>query len=229
MANLERIWAAATRVFAAEGLAATLADVAREAHVGVATVYRRFANKDDLILALFTERFAELIQFARTASEMPDPWVGFVSYFEETNRRLALDKGLRQLTMGGFTQSVGWARSGTPDHLARLLSEAGTEMIVYHTRLVRRAQDAGALRPDIEPSDMLLLTMAIQSTLDIGNGSHPEQSRRLLGLMLGGLSIRPYPNALPVPALSDEELTDLQVFRPFRVSGTSGDGIPLPR
>jgi AcrR family transcriptional regulator len=215
-ANRERIWVAATRVFATQGLTATLADVAREAGVGVGTVYRRFANKDDLILELFTQRFAELIELAREASEGPDPWVAFVDYFEETNRRLALDKGLRELTMGGMTQSVGWARGSTPDRLTRLLADAALEMSVHHTRLVRRAQEVGALRSDIEPTDMLLLTMAVQSTLGLGNGSHPEQSRRILAVMLSGLSTSPEPARLPVPALSDADIDELELFRPFQ-------------
>jgi AcrR family transcriptional regulator len=221
-ANRERIWVAATRVFASQGLTATLADVAREAGVGVGTVYRRFANKDDLILELFTHRFTELIALAREASEAPDPWVAFVDYFEETNRRLALDKGLRQLTMGGLTQSVGWARGSTPDRLTRLLADSALEMTVHHTRLVRRAQEVGALRSDIEPTDMLLLTMAIQSTLGLGNGSHPEQSRRILAVMLSGLSTSPDPAELPVPALSDSDIDELELFRSFQRTDEGG-------
>ena len=222
-ANRERIWTAATHVFATQGLAATLADVAREAGVGVGTVYRRFANKDDLILELFTHRFTELIELAREASEAPDPWVAFVDYFEETNRRLALDKGLRQLTMGGLTQAVGWARGSTPDRLTALLADAALQMSVHHTRLVRRAQEVGALRADIEPTDMLLLTMAIQSTLGLANGSHPEQSRRILAVMLSGLSTSPAPVELPVPALSDSDIDELELFRPFQ-RPDEGDG-----
>jgi AcrR family transcriptional regulator len=210
------VWAAATRVFAAQGLEATLADVAKEAGVGVATVYRRFANKDDLILELFSARFAELIELARAASEGEDPWGSFVDYFEETNRRLAADRGLRQLTLGGLTGSVGWARGTTPDRLEGLLADAAAQMAVHHTRLVRRAQEAGALRVDIEPTDMMLLTMAIQSTLNLGNGSRPEQSQRILGVMLSGLSTSRERPDLPVPALTEADVAELQLFRPPR-------------
>jgi AcrR family transcriptional regulator len=220
-ANGERIWAAATRVFAADGLAATLADVANEAGVGVATVYRRFANKDELILELFAQRFAESIELARMASVAADPWSAFVDYFEETNHRLAGDRGLRQLTMGGFTQSVGWARGGTPDKLTRLLADAAAQMAVHHTRLVRRAQAVGALRSDIEPTDMLLLTMAVQSTLDLGDGHRTEQSRRVLAVVLSGLSTLPERIELPVPALSAADLDELLFLRPAQPSETA--------
>src|SRR5690349_13586287 len=47
--NLRRILDAAKEVFATHGLAVTMDDVAHHAGVGVGTVYRRFANKDELI------------------------------------------------------------------------------------------------------------------------------------------------------------------------------------
>ena len=49
----ERVLAAAREVFAEQGLSATLADVAGRAGVGVASVYRRFANKDDGLAGVF--------------------------------------------------------------------------------------------------------------------------------------------------------------------------------
>lgn len=213
--TLERIEAAAHRVFAAGGLEATLADVAREAGVGVATVYRRFASKDELILDLFSFRFTELIELAREASEAEDPWIAFVDYFEETNRFLAADKGLRQLTLGSLTKSIGWARGTTPDRLESLLATAASQMAVHHSLLVRRAQEVGALRDDIEPTDMLLLTIAIQSTLDLANGSHPEQAQRFLRILLDGLSTMPLRSHLPVPALSDSDISALGLFGPM--------------
>lgn len=71
-ANLERILNSAREVFAAQGLDATLADVAKHAGVGVGTVYRRFASKDELIQALFDTRCSEIETIAATAREMPD-------------------------------------------------------------------------------------------------------------------------------------------------------------
>ena len=63
----------------------------------VATVYRRFANKDELILALFADRFAYWEQQARRAAESDDVWAGFVHYFEESTEALVRDRGFRNV------------------------------------------------------------------------------------------------------------------------------------
>ena len=76
--NRERILDAARELFAARGLAVTLDDVARHAGVGVGTVYRRFANREALIDALFDDKLAKILETARAASAHPDQWDGFV-------------------------------------------------------------------------------------------------------------------------------------------------------
>ena len=51
--NRERLLAAASELFAERGLNVTLNDIAHHAGVGVGTAYRRFANKEEVIDALF--------------------------------------------------------------------------------------------------------------------------------------------------------------------------------
>jgi len=204
----ERILAAAGEVFAAHGLTATLADVAARAGVGVATLYRRFANKDELIVELFTERFAEWERLAREAADAEDPWDGFVGYFEASTEALVRDRGFRELVLGAYTASAGWSRGSGPERLNELFAASERSMKASHTRLVRRAQAAGELRADIEPSDMLVLTMSVQATLNLSAAAHrPDIYRRVLGIVLDGLRpARSEPTALPVAPLGDEDL-----------------------
>lgn len=204
----ERILAAAGEVFAAHGLTATLADVADRAGVGVATLYRRFANKDDLIIEVFAARFAEWERLAREAAEAEDPWDGFVRYFEASTEALVRDRGFRELILGAYTASAGWSRGSGPERLNQLFAASEQSMKASHTRLVRRAQEAGALRSDIEPSDMLVLTMSVQATLNLSAAAHrPDIYRRVLGIVLDGLRpTREGPTTLPVGALSDGDL-----------------------
>lgn len=54
--NRQRVVDAARDLFAQRGLEATLNDVAHHANVGVGTVYRRFATKQELLDAIFRER-----------------------------------------------------------------------------------------------------------------------------------------------------------------------------
>jgi AcrR family transcriptional regulator len=204
----QRILAAAGEVFADRGLDATLADVAAHAGVGVASVYRRFANKDELILELFAERFAHWERLAREAADAPDPWDGFVRYFEESTDALVRDRGFRELVLGAYTASAGWARGATPDRLYALFARTEAAMREHHTRLVRRSQAAGELRADIEPTDMLVLTMSVQATLNLAAAAtRPDIYRRVLAIVLDGLRpARQGPSPLPVGPLTDDDL-----------------------
>src|SRR5260370_33287670 len=72
--NRRRIIAAAREVFRDRGVGATLNDVARHAGVGVGTVYRRFADKEQLVDALFEDMIETVDRVTRAALEEPDAW-----------------------------------------------------------------------------------------------------------------------------------------------------------
>ena len=59
---------AARAVFAEHGLEAGVAEVAERAGVGVATIFRRFPTKDDLLAALLEARVREITELARKAA-----------------------------------------------------------------------------------------------------------------------------------------------------------------
>src|ERR1051325_5777449 len=80
--NRLRILDAAGERFAQRGLGVTLDDIARHAGVGVGTVYRRFADKELLIDALFEQRLEAMRATAERALAEPDPWNGLVLFFE---------------------------------------------------------------------------------------------------------------------------------------------------
>lgn len=205
--NLDRIVSAAAAVFARRGLSATLADVAKAAGVGVGTVYRRFANKDELIYEVYAERVHATEDLARAGSEDPDVWGGMVRFFEETIRDMAVDRGLRELTTGGFTESLGWARGTSPDRLVELLDENHRVMGVHLTALTDRAKAAGELRADFDPTDMMLLSLAVQSTIAFSGADRPQLYRRVLTFMLDGLRpARGGPTSVSEPPLTESEL-----------------------
>ncbi|MFW6186460.1 MAG: TetR/AcrR family transcriptional regulator, partial [Actinomycetota bacterium] len=82
--NRERLIAAGRELFAQRGLGATLNDVAHHAGVGVGTAYRRFANKEELIEAIWQQQVDELEAILRAALAAPDPWEGLVLYLERS-------------------------------------------------------------------------------------------------------------------------------------------------
>src|SRR5690349_22989967 len=95
--NRQRVLDAARDLFAQRGLEATLNDVAHHAGVGVGTVYRRFASKDELVEAIFEEGIDEVVCLAETALQQENSWDGFVWFIERQCELTATDRGLREM------------------------------------------------------------------------------------------------------------------------------------
>ena len=214
-ASERAVVAAARLVFAEQGLGATLAAVAEKAGVGVATVYRRFANKDDLIRVVYEPRLAAAHLALVDALNEPDAWSAFESYFRGSLHSVVEDKGFRELTLGAYSSTLGWSRRRRPDHLASSVTSTELSMRPLHVELVRRAQASGALRPDLDPSDMLVLTMAALSTAEFAAGAFPGLTDRVATIILDGL--RPERTAfttLPSSPLSDSALAAVRIGEP---------------
>ena len=84
--------------FAEEGFDVGMAEIARRAGVGNATVFRRFPTKDALYEAIVDEKIAELVAAATLAAELADPWDALVRYLETTAELQARDRGFFQAT-----------------------------------------------------------------------------------------------------------------------------------
>jgi AcrR family transcriptional regulator len=201
------VLAAAGLVFAEEGLRATLADVATRAGVGVATVYRRFANKDDLICVVYEPRLAAAHVALGDALDEPESWSAFERYFRETLRTVVEDKGFRELALGAYKGTLRWSRSGSSERLMESVASTEMRMRPLHVELVRRAQASGALRPDMDPSDMLVLTMAALSAAEFAGGAFPGLADRVATVILDGLR----PERAAVTALPSSPLTDADI------------------
>ncbi len=139
--NRQRIVAAARELFAVRGLEATLNDVAHHANVGVGTVYRRFATKEELLEAIFEDGIDQVACLAETGLQHKDSWDGFVWFVEQLCELTATDRGLCEMV---YSKAYGGYRV----ECARL------RLTPSITELVERARKDGHLRPDIEPSDM---------------------------------------------------------------------------
>jgi AcrR family transcriptional regulator len=207
----DRVVSVAAEVFAERGLGATLAEIAERAGVGVASVYRRFASKDDLISTVYEPRLFAAQAAVERALDNPDPWDAFEGYFRDSLRDVVEDKGFRELTVGVYARSIGWSRGGPPDRLLEVVGRVEQAMMPHHVNLVRRAQASGDLRDDLEPSDMLLLTMAALSTAEFAGGAFPGLPERVATVILDGLKPR-RDGATPLSAspVNDAELHALR-------------------
>jgi AcrR family transcriptional regulator len=192
--NRQRILAAAAEVFTERGLDVSLDEVARHAGVGVGTVYRRFADKEELVAALFTGRVDEVAAMARRALEMPDPWAGLVSFLAQLATVMSGDMGLRQMLMFAAygNDRVWYARQA----MAPLVGA-----------LVERAKASGQARADLTATDVPFIALMLSAAAEYARQSRPEIWRRYLTLLIDGMcSHRNGITPLPVPGLLADEM-----------------------
>ena len=172
--NRSRIIEAATAAFARRGLDVPLEEVADGAGVGIGTLYRRFAGRDELIGACFERRLAQYAKAAEDALAASDGWTGFAGYVERVCAMQAADRGLADV----MNRSLPNAKA-LEAHRSR-----GYELSV---RLIHRAQEEGTLRADLVAEDLALLFMANAGVVEVTSGAARDAWRRFVGIFLDGL------------------------------------------
>jgi AcrR family transcriptional regulator len=168
--NRERILDAAQQVFAEHGLDGSIAEIARRAGVGVATVYRRFPTRDDLIEGVFAQKLARCVSVMNEALADPDPWLGFRGCLEAICLMQAEDRGFSDLMIATVPRSI--RMQADHDRATSLMRE-----------IVDRARASGRLRPDFRAEDVPMLLLANQGVL----AAVPQRGdlwRRLVAYML---------------------------------------------
>ncbi|MGY5627510.1 TetR/AcrR family transcriptional regulator [Streptomyces sp. UC1A3] len=143
--NAARVLAAARRAVASAGLDVSYHEIAREAGVGVGTVYRRYPERDKLMAAVLSDILTELIATAHQGLDCDDAWEGFSLLFTGLALRTAQNAGLS----GSLDQYGGPA-----------VAQRRHELLDLARRVIERAQDQGRLRRDLAWQDVLRLTGA---------------------------------------------------------------------
>jgi AcrR family transcriptional regulator len=171
--NRAKVLVSARKLFAKQGLDAQIDEIARDAGVGVGTVYRHFPTKEDLLQALADERFVGLAQAADAALEAQDPGHGFVEFMTYSARVMAEDRGLSE----AMDQLPG---------LCRVAAER-VEMLRRTDEVLTRAQESGDIREDLVAEDIPALICglgrAVRSEVE-----RPTMSwERFLEIILAGL------------------------------------------
>ncbi|MFD9000831.1 TetR/AcrR family transcriptional regulator [Streptomyces sp. NPDC059582] len=211
--NLEHVLRAAREVFGELGYGAPMEDVARRARVGVGTVYRRFPSKDVLVRRIAEEETSRLTDQARTALGQEDePWSA-LSRFLRTSvasgaGRLLPPQVLRVGVADEHADSGVLDETRVPPQRTqqgggelRLVPEDGAAGVMDDDtgaaallevvgQLVDRARAAGALRPDVSVSDVLLVIATAAPSLPDA-AQQAAASARLLDILLEGLRSRP--------------------------------------
>lgn len=191
--NRDAIIAAARQVFCDHGLEAPLEEIARRAQVGIATLYRRFPSRVELLDAVLADNLQAHIAVAEQALATDDPWDGFAFYLEQSCRLQAEDRGLNDVMGMRFPR-------------ATAVEAAKTRLFELVGQVVDRAQQSGQLRADLTPEDLAFLNWANTRILPaVRAAGAPEAWRRHLGLLLDGFRAdRAHP--LPQPPLSPHQV-----------------------
>ncbi|MEV6770155.1 helix-turn-helix domain-containing protein [Nocardia sp. NPDC051030] len=192
--NQQRIIAAARELFADRGLEVTLDDVAERAGVGVGTVYRRFANKQELILEVFDQMVTELAQAVDTALHHSDPWQGLVDLFEYSCKHMAGNRGFGEVVLEMH------------DSMERFVCmrdriRPGMQAVI------NRAKDVGALHTDIEAGDFFAMVNMVDAVAGFARPVNPDVWRRYMTVILNGVrgdGVARMP--LTQPALTEDEV-----------------------
>ena len=171
--NRERIIAAARTVFAERGVEAQMDDVAREAGVGVGTVYRHFPHKEALLGELVAQKFRAFGDNAERALAVEDPWEAFAGLLRANAELCVRDVGMQE------------ALARTPEAW-RLADAEFQRLDALANQLVARAQAAGVLRPDFAVAEIPMLMSGLYTTMAVLGlrlapppRDHPRRAARL--------------------------------------------------
>jgi AcrR family transcriptional regulator len=170
--NREKVLKAAQDAFAASGYGVPLDEIAARAGVGPGTVYRHFPSKEELFEAVVTARLRDLIDDARSRSTDTDPGRAFFGF------------------LGRFRQEAA-AKRDLPDAIA-VDGSLQDDLFAALDVLLRRAQQTGAVRPEITTPDIIILLKGLlRSINDAPPGAAPALADRLLTVVTDGLRAHP--------------------------------------
>jgi AcrR family transcriptional regulator len=171
--NRDRLLAVAARAFAQDGPDVTLDAIAKEAGVGIGTLYRHFPTREALVEATYRNELARLCDAADDllarwpADQATRQWMDrFIDYM--TTKRGMADALRVVVACGGdpFSESLG-----------RLLGAI--------TTLLAAGAAAGVMRADVQPGDVLASLSGV--SLTAGEPAQREQASRMLDLLMDGL------------------------------------------
>jgi AcrR family transcriptional regulator len=171
--NYERLIEAARKVFADQGGGASLEAIAKQAGVGVGTLYRHFPKRIDVVEAVYRDDVDVLVGTADRGLADLDPWLALEGWL-----RAYVEYGRAKRT---FLNELHEAFEKNPD----LKSASRERIFAACDRVLERAQDAGEARTDIDGTDLMQLV----SPMCMNGSLTSDQGERLLAMVLDGLRV----------------------------------------
>jgi AcrR family transcriptional regulator len=172
--NYDKILAAAREAFAEGGESTALEEIARRAGVGIGTLYRHFPTRQALLETLYVNEVEEVCRSAERL-DGTDPWNALNAWFERLIGYLATKRALAHELLNYLDQD------------AALFQDCRTSLFAAGEPLLKRAQDAGAVRADVQFSDVMHMVIGIAKI----PSSSPGQIDHILRVALDGLRYKP--------------------------------------
>ncbi len=171
--NYERLLEEAKKAFAQHGVEASLEDIARNAGVGIGTLYRHFPTREALIESVLRDRFDTQAVRARELLTSDEPLAALRTWLAGLAATSGAYEGLSEVLAVALT-----------DETSRLYASCAAMQDVA-SQLVERAKGAGELRADVTTRELLMLLHALSWA---GKHLPGDGGRdRLLGLVFEGL------------------------------------------
>ncbi len=174
--NRERVLAAAKAVFAAGGPAASLEEVARQAGVGVGTLYRHFPTRQALFEAVYRNEVEQLVALGeQLGAELPP--------LEALHRWMRANVAF-VATKKGMSTALAVAVNASSDLTMYSMRRLSLAVAI----LLQRAVASGDIRGDITPEDVLRTIVGLCYTHD--QDGWQQNVLRLVDVFVDGLRRR---------------------------------------
>ncbi|RYZ14147.1 MAG: TetR/AcrR family transcriptional regulator [Alphaproteobacteria bacterium] len=147
--NRERLLVAATTVFSSDSRQASLEAVAREAGVGIGTLYRHFPTREALFEAVYRHEVDQLFALAEKLSRGADPTEGLRNWLHANIRLVATKKGM--------VEALQLVAHGSSELKTYSFDRLTTAIAMFLDRGVA----AGDFRSDIAPEELLRALVGI--------------------------------------------------------------------
>lgn len=170
--NLESILQAALAVFEDSGVDAPVRQIAEKAGVGIATLYRHFPERSDLIKAVVRQEVDACAEAASLIASENEPGEALASWMQRLVDLIKTKRGLAAALHSGSP-----TYQSLPDYFLTRLTPA-------LKNLLDAAKTAGAIRADVEASELLLAAARLATPASEGDVA---QARRMVALLVAGL------------------------------------------
>lgn len=171
--NREAILDAAGGLFAENGQAVQMDDIAKRSGLGMGTLYRHFPTKRALVAAIVARRLGVMTDAAKKAAALRDPTAAFDTLLRVYLESAAGDAAYRWSILG--PEAIDW--DGV-DEAQRQFKELARDVIA-------RAVKAQYVRPDFDFHDFVMVTRAVMVNM---SNTAPGNWHRALDLIETGIS-----------------------------------------